>query len=274
MPVFASNLKFLRKRRSRSQDESAGALGVKRTTWSAYEQGVSEPGFETLVKISDYFKIPIDLLIKEDLSKYPESKIRELEIARETDLTGRHLRVIVTTIDREDEEENIELVPVRAKAGYTGGFADPDYIKVLPTFRLPFLNRERKYRTFPISGDSMPPVGDGSWVTGEYLENWTQVANGKPYIVITKNDGIVFKLVFNKVDQNNTFLLCSTNPQYEPYEVPVSEVLEIWKFVNFISQELPEPNINQKQLTNTVLSMQREMNELKKSMNLVQSKLF
>jgi len=272
--MFAANLKFLRKRRSRSQDEAAGALGVKRTTWSAYEQGVSEPGFETLVKISEYFKIPIDVLIKEDVTRYPESKIREFEIARENDVTGRNLRVIVTTVDSEDGDENIELVPVKAKAGYTGGFADPDYIKVLPTFRLPFLSKERKYRAFPISGDSMPPVSDGSWVTGEYLENWTQLANGKPYIVITKNDGIVFKNVFNRLEESGTFLLCSTNPLYAPYEVPSDDILEIWKFVNYISADLPEPNINQKQLTNTVLTMQREMTELKKDMNRVQSKLF
>lgn len=272
--MFSANLKYLRKRRKRSQDESASALGVKRTTWSAYEQGVAEPGFETLIKISDYFKIPIDVLIKQDVTQFPESKIREMEIARETDVTGRNLRVVVTTIDRDDDEENIELVPVRAKAGYTGGFADPDYIKVLPTFRLPFLSKERKYRAFPISGDSMPPVSDGSWVTGEYVENWNHVSNGKPYIIITKDDGIVFKTVFNRLEESGTLLLCSTNPKYDPYEVPSDNVLEVWKFVNYISADLPDPNINQKQLTNTVLTIQREVSELKKNLTQVQSKLF
>lgn len=272
--MFSANLKFLRKRRSRSQDESAGAIGVKRTTWSAYEQGVAEPGFETLIKISDYFKIPIDMLIKQDVTSFPESKIREIEISREADVTGRNLRVIVTTVDSSDEQENIELVPVKAKAGYTGGFADPDYIKVLPTFRLPFLSRERKYRAFPISGDSMPPVSDGSWVTGEYVENWQSVSNGKPYLIVTKNDGIVFKTVFNRLEESGTLLLCSTNPKYDPYEVTSEDILEIWKFVNYISAELPDPNINQKQLTNTVLTIQREVSELKKNLSQVQSKLF
>lgn len=272
--MFSANLKFLRKRRNRSQDESAGALGVKRTTWSAYEQGVAEPGFETLVKISEYFKIPIDILIKQDVTRFPESKIREIEISKETDITGRNLRVVVTTVDSSDDGENIELVPVKAKAGYTGGFADPDYIKVLPTFRLPFLSKERKYRAFPISGDSMPPVADGSWVTGEYVENWQSVSNGKPYLIVTKNDGIVFKTVFNRLEESGTLLLCSTNPKYDPYEVPSDDILEVWKFVNYISAELPDPNINQKQLTNTVLTIQREVSELKKNLSQVQSKLF
>ncbi|HLT42996.1 MAG TPA: helix-turn-helix transcriptional regulator, partial [Sphingobacteriaceae bacterium] len=160
---FADNLKFLRKRKNRSQDETSGALGVKRTTWSAYEIGNAEPGFETLLKISDYFKIPIDILLKEKLSDWPESKIRELEIKNDIDVYGKKLRVVVTTVDS-DNNSNIELVPVKAKAGYTGGYADPDYISVLPTFKLPFLSKEKKYRTFPISGDSMPPVVHGSWV--------------------------------------------------------------------------------------------------------------
>lgn len=271
--MFAANLKFLRKRRNRSQDETACALGVKRTTWSAYEQGVSEPGFETLIKISEYFKIPIDILIKQDISRFPESKIRELEIAGDVDIYGKNLRVVVTTVNS-DEEENIELVPVRAKAGYTGGFADPEFIKILPTFRLPFLSKEKKYRAFQISGDSMPPVSDGSWVTGKYVENWTEIKDGKPYIVVTREDGIVFKILFNRIESSGTLLLCSTNPVYQPYEVSINDILEIWEFVNYISEVLPEPNINQKQLTNTVLSIQREVSEMKKELDNVQSKLF
>ena len=35
--------------------------------------------------------------------------------------------------------DNIELVPVKAKAGYTAGYNDPEFISSLPTFQLPFL---------------------------------------------------------------------------------------------------------------------------------------
>lgn len=262
---FSENLKFLRKRKNRSQDETSGALGVKRTTWSAYEIGNAEPGFETLLKISDYFKLPIDMLLKEQISTMPESKLRELEIKNDIDVFGKKLRVVVTTVDN-DNNPNIELVPVRARAGYTGGYADPDYISVLPTFKLPFLSKEKKYRTFPISGDSMPPAVDGSWVTAEYIDNWTNVKSGTPCIVITKDDGIVFKIVHNHILAKNSLLLCSTNPAYEPYEVAVEQILELWSFVNFISHELTPPNISQQDLTNTVLNLQREIAEVKNNM--------
>ncbi|HEY8366903.1 MAG TPA: helix-turn-helix domain-containing protein [Bacteroidia bacterium] len=262
---FADNLKFLRKRKNRSQDETSGALGVKRTTWSAYEIGNAEPGFETLLKISDYFKIPIDILLKEKLSDWSESKIRELEIKNDIDVFGKKLRVVVTTVDS-DNNSNIELVPVKAKAGYTGGYADPDYISVLPTFKLPFLSKEKKYRTFPISGDSMPPVVHGSWVTAEYVDNWTLIKSGTPCIVITQDEGIVFKIVHNHINSKNCLLLCSTNPAYEPYEVPIEQILEVWSFVNYITSELTPPNISQQELTNSVLNLQREMAEVKNNL--------
>lgn len=266
MLYLAQNIQLLRKRRKRSQQELAGAIGIKRSTLSAYEIGVAEPNLDTLIKFSRFFKVSVDKLLMLDLNTISEFYLSELEKGFDTDITGKRLRILATTVDRENED-NIEVVPLKAKAGYTAGYADPEYIRVLPTFQLPFLNKNRKHRTFQISGDSMPPVSDGSWVTGEYMENWQLIQNGKPYIVVTKEDGVVFKVVYNKLEENQTFMLCSTNPEYEPYEVHISEVLEIWKFVNFISQELPEPNLSKDQLSHSIQILHKEITDLKQKMN-------
>lgn len=262
MSVFGDNIKLLRKRKKRSQEEVATALEITRSSLSGYENGVAEPNYATLLKLSEYFNISTDKLLMVELSALSESQMAELERGFEVDLTGSRLRVLATTVNS-DNEENIELVPVEAKAGYTAGYADPDFIKVLPTFNLPFLSKEKKYRAFPISGDSMPPVSDGSWVTGEYVENWNALKDGYPYIIITKNDGVVFKRVENNLADNQTLLLCSTNPLYEPYDIHISEVLEIWKFVNYINGELPETNIPRDQLASTVMDLQKEVSMLK-----------
>ena len=145
-----------------------------------------------------------------DLGNISELQLSELEKGYDIDLTGRGLRVLATTIN-EENEENIELVAVSAKAGYRNGYADPDFIKVLPTFQMPFLSKDRKYRSFQISGDSMPPVSNGAFVTAEYLANWTMIKDGYPYIVVTKDDGIVFKNVYNHIKKNKSLLLVSTN---------------------------------------------------------------
>ncbi len=264
-PYFGSNLKLLRARRGRSQEEVAIGLDVKRSSWSGYENGSAEPQLDLLVRISAYFKISLDKLLKDDLTLLSESQLGILERGGDVDLSGRRLRILATTVDKADRE-NIELVHEKAKAGYALGYADPEYISVLPAFQMPFLSRDRKYRTFQISGDSMPPVSEGSWVTGEYVQNWQTIRDGQPYIIITKEDGIVFKVVYNQLKTTGGLLLCSTNPVYQPYEVPITEVFEVWKFVHFISHELPEPNLSRDELTRSVLDLRKEVGQLRMTM--------
>lgn len=262
--MFGKNIKLLRNRRGRSQEDLAETLGITRSSLSGYETGSNEPGFELLIKFSDYFRISTDILLRQNLSKLKEFDLKELEQGWTSEsISGKRMRVLATTIDPENNE-NTELVPVKAKAGYTRGFADPDFIKVLPAFNLPFLSRERKYRTFPISGDSMLPIPDGSWVTGEYVQNWNFIKNGTPSIIITKDDGIVFKILHNHIKEKGTLLACSTNPAYKPYEISVNEVLEVWKFVHFISSEIPEGNkMREDDLTRAVIGLQKEVAQLR-----------
>jgi hypothetical protein len=77
------------------------------------------------------------------------------------------------------------------------------------------------------------------------------------------NDGIVFKIVENNISKNGKLVLYSLNPLYEPYEVPVSEVKEIWKFVNYISDEIPEPVMPEKQIFQSIAAMKNDLERIK-----------
>jgi transcriptional regulator with XRE-family HTH domain len=259
---FASNIKFLRKRRGRTQDDVAVVLNLKRSTLSGYENGVAQPGIDILVSFSGYFNMSIDTMLKIDMTRLSESQLGELERGYDAYVRGSNLRVLTTTVNP-DNRENIELVPEKAKAGYTTGYADPEYIGELPVFRLPFLSDKRKYRTFQLKGDSMLPIPDGSWVTGEYLQDWMEIISGKAYVVFTLNDGIVFKIVENNLAKDGKLVLYSLNPFYEPYEVHVNEVKEVWKFVNYISSELPEPVMPEKQLFQSIAVMKNDLERIK-----------
>ena len=259
---FTSNIKFLRKRKGRTQDDVAVALNLKRSTLSGYENGVAQPGIDILVSFSRYFNMSIDTLLKIDISKLSESQLGELERGYDAYIKGSNLRVLTTTVGA-DNVENIELVPEKAKAGYTTGYADPEFIEELPRFRLPFLSDKRKYRTFQLKGDSMFPIPEGSWVTGEFVQDWHEIISGKAYIIFTINDGIVFKVVENNLKTDGKLLLYSLNPIYEPYEVHINEVKEIWKFVNYISSELPDPVLPEKQIFQAVAAMKNDLQRLK-----------
>jgi transcriptional regulator with XRE-family HTH domain len=259
---FADNIKFLRKRRGRTQDDAAFAMNLKRSTLSGYENGVAQPGIEVLISFSSYFNISVDTLLKVDITRLSESQLGELERGYDAYVRGSNLRVLATTVDAANNE-NIELVPEKAKAGYATGYADPEFISELPSFRLPFLSDRKKYRTFQLKGDSMLPIPDGSWVTGEFLQDWYNIVTGNAYIIFTLDEGIVFKVVEDKIGEAGKLVLYSLNPIYEPYEVSISEVKEIWKFVNYISSELPDPVIPEKQLIKTVAGLKHDLERIK-----------
>jgi len=262
MLSFGANIKLLRKRKGRTQADVAQALEIKRSTLSGYENRVAEPDLKMLVAFSDYFQVAIDSLVKVDLAKLSESQLSQLERGYDVFLKGSNIRVLATTVDAENNE-NIELVPEKAKAGYQRGFADPQFISSLPVFQLPFLPRDKKFRTFQISGDSMYPIPDGAYVTGQYVLNWLDVRNGQAYLIVTLDDGVVFKLVENKLEQEQKFILHSLNPLYEPYDIPVGQIKEVWRFTHFISSELPEAEVPEEHLVQTVAQLKQDVNLLK-----------
>ncbi len=261
---FTSNIKFLRKHKGKTQDDLSRALSMKRSTLSGYENSVAEPGLEVLMKFSSYFNIAIDTLLKVDLSSLTKNQLYQLEHGQDVYINGSGLRVLATTVD-DKNEENIELVPEKAKAGYTNGFADPEYISELPVFKLPFLSVNKKYRTFQLNGDSMLPIPDKAWVTGEFIQDWKNILTGDAYIILTMNEGIVFKIVDNNIIENGILTLYSLNPIYEPFEVSVKEIKEVWKFVHYISSEIPDPVLPQSELVKTVVNLKHEIDGIKSS---------
>ena len=263
---FSSNIKFLRKRRGQTQDEVATTLEMKRSTLSGYENNVAQAGMEALIGFSNYFKIAIDTLVRVDLTALPESQLRQLERGYDVFIKGTNLRILTTTIGS-DNEENIELVSERAKAGYSSGFADPEYISILPTFRLPFLSKQKKYRTFQISGDSMLPIPHGAYVTGVFVQDWNTIRDKDAYIILTVDEGVVFKVVENQIQHDGKLILHSMNPLHEPYDLEVKEIREVWQFVHYISNEIPE------NVTSENYHLAESVKMLKKEVKAIQTKL-
>lgn len=259
---IGENLKVLRKRNKISQEELSKSLDLTRSTYSGYENAAAEPSLETLIKIADFYGLSLDTLMRVRLGDVDDSEVDRILKKGSPDTTGENLRILTISVDDEDGER-VELVEEKAKAGYTTGYSDPEYLKVLPTFNLPFLSKNKSYRAFQISGDSMPPVSNNSYVVGEYVQNWNQIRDGKPYVIVTQNEGVVFKVVYNHLLESRELELVSTNPLYKPYRIKVAEIVEVWKFVNYISQDLPEQQLDENDLTQVIKDLQKEVYQMK-----------
>lgn len=262
MGHIAGNLKYLRKKKEITQQQLADAMSVKRPVIGAYEESRAEPKAELLKGIAIFFSITVDELVSEKLSDAYFGQKKKQEEQEKFNI-GKHLKVLSITVDQENRE-NIELVPAKASAGYLNGHADPEFISELPRFHLPML-KGGTFRAFELKGDSMLPLLPGTVIVAEYLDNWNQAKSGETYVLLTKNDGIVYKRVQNKLRDQKSFRLISDNKVYEPYTVPADDVLEIWKAKAYISTAFPEPREEPSlgKLTEMVQHLQKSVSHLK-----------
>jgi len=256
MSVISENIKFFRKQLGFTQEQLAQKIGIKRSLLGAYEEGRAEPGLETLTVLARLFGSTVDLLISETLSD-PEKR----KEAMTKDVEGKRLRVLAITVDK-DDKENIQLVPEKAAAGYLNVYSNPEYVAELPKFYLQNFSGSGTYRAFEIKGDSMLPLPSGSLIVGQYLDNWNSLKDQQTYILVTVSEGIVYKRVHNNIKKNETLRLISDNPAYEPYDVNVEDVLEIWESKAYISTEFPKPDMSVEKLTAIVSGLQKQMNKL------------
>ena len=132
-------MRLLRKRKNLTQEDLAREVKSTRSTINNYESGIA-PSLENLLTLSEYLGISMDTLMRVDLGKLSQLQLLQLE-RQDHYIRGTYLRVLATTVDAHNRE-NIELVTHKAKAGYTAGYNDPEFISGLPTFQLPFLSRE------------------------------------------------------------------------------------------------------------------------------------
>lgn len=257
MNYISKNIKHLRSLKKLSQEGLSEELKVSRSRIGSYEESRSAPTIEFLIKLSDYFKIPIDILLRNDLTKAKDFSFIELN----------NQRVLFPITVDNDNENLIEVVPVKASAGYLSGYDDPEYIEQLQKIKLPFLPTG-KHRAFPIKGDSMLPMKDGAFVIGRFVENRSEITTGKTYVLITLNDGMVYKRVMNNIDFNGSLLLMSDNKTYNDYSVPINEVLELWEFTCSINtQEYSEEELKISSILGMFNALGIELEALKKLTN-------
>ena len=233
MNHISQNIRHLRKLRKLTQEEFSKKLNMTKSRIGSYEEGRSKPSIETLIELSNFFKLPVDVLIKNNLSYATDASFMEIG----------NQRVLFPIMVEADDDHLIEVVPVKASAGYLLGYNDPEYIEQLQKIKLPFLPTG-KHRAFPIKGDSMLPMKDGAYVVAKFVDDFNDIKNGSSYVVVTANDGMTYKRIYNKVEEKGALLLSPDNTSYQSYHVPISEVLELWEFTCSINtQEYDERDL-------------------------------
>lgn len=250
MSTAGQNLKYLRKLRGWTQEEFANKLNIKRSLIGAYEEERADPRLEVLEIVADIFKLSLDELLLKDLGNTGNNY-----------LAKRRQQKMMTA-----ERNVIHFVPVKAAAGYLAGYADNEFIDELNTFTLPMLSGGN-YRAFEIIGDSMLPTPSGSIIVGEKVDSIDEIKNNMAYIVVSRNEGIVYKRLVKNNKAKHKLSLLSDNPQYQSYQVNAEDIVELWQAQTVISKVTMQQRWDVDALASMVNTLQSQVSTLKKKMN-------
>ncbi len=253
MSLFSDNLRYLRETRKESQQQTAESLTIKRGRYEPYESGKSEPPYELLKKIARHFGVSIDLLLSVDIRKY---NIEELLLLEDN-------RIVLPIAVDSHGNDLIEIVPHKARAGYLTGYSDPEYIENLQQIALPFLG-PGKHRAFPVGGDSMPPHDDQSFIVGRYVENLGEIRKDKTYILVTTSEGITYKRLAEH--HADSLTVEPDNVNYSPYQIKLSDILEIWEYVAHIGRDDKKPSRQPEDVYGMFVELKREIGAIRRNL--------
>ncbi|MBV7269111.1 S24 family peptidase [Winogradskyella luteola] len=193
----------------------------------------TKPGYDVLNSIIETFNINPDFLFGKS------TVMLKSDITKNQTYSGMPQVIAVN----QTGDENVVYVPVKARAGYLDGYGDPEYIETLPSFNMPHLTNGT-YRCFEVKGNSMVRTFfDGDLVFGKYVEDLRDIKDGRVYIIVSKNDGIVLKRVINRIAERDKLILKSDNKDgnYPTYTINAEEIVEVWYVTMYASKQMPEP---------------------------------
>ncbi|MNS11902.1 putative HTH-type transcriptional regulator [compost metagenome] len=292
--TFCLNLKYLRKKNGKTQSELASEFGKTNTAISNWEKKLTEPSISELLKISRYFGISTDDLLISDLAKgnlieksqkkdndqkgnligNPSGNLIEEKEVKNTGITvaegqklGYHFGAPKVVVARNDGNENIVHVAVRARAGYLNGYGDAEYIESLPSYSLPGL-KNATFRSFEVEGHSMKPtLLNHDYVVGEWCESADDIREGRVHIIVTHSMGVVIKRVLNRIKDRGKLYLKSDNivnkDEYPTIHLDPEDIKEIWYARLRFTPDFSEPG----QIYNRLNELEIMMYEMNNRLN-------
>jgi transcriptional regulator with XRE-family HTH domain len=220
---------------------------------------VTEP--KPIAKIVDDFFQP-----KEEINHptTPKSYLADHETSFQQ-FVDNHLHTISNPAKMEVEvpQKNANKLTPFVKANYVKDYLANcqklDFLRNLPTISLPFITSE-KSRAFEMGNDF--PLSN-SIVVGTGISDWSEVKDGKFYVILTAQQGVIYRRVYNQVKIKGALLLSSDNPTIPSFEISIKDVVEIWEVNSFISQQLPEPHISLERVKDLVDDLTHELDRLR-----------
>lgn len=272
MSVFSRNLRFLRVQRGLNLDEF-DFIGIKKGTMSNYELGKTEPKFDTLLSLSNFFGISVDDFLTKTLDENCKVNCKD-DCKVNVDLPSESRKTKSTSFEKEENKApiflpnsgkttgtnivevpippcddsgmvSIPVVDISVAAG--SGFYNPDYLSEIDCIQMPrsMVKGSQPHLCVRIKGESMvPTLQDGGFLIIRLLDpsEWRYIQDGHVYVVAEKEGRAFVKRLKNRFVEHG-FVVCMSDSadvqRYPNFNLMEYEINTIWHAEWYISAKMP-----------------------------------
>ncbi|MEH6658359.1 helix-turn-helix domain-containing protein [Leeuwenhoekiella marinoflava] len=226
MSFFGKNIRKIRSVKTLSQQAFAELFNLKRGTLGAYEEGRSEPKIETIIKIANYFSIPIDDLLKRELT------VNEL-LKFKSSLSEQH------DLSNPETFKQIPCITEKNTTDYISNYQNRSFVQDMVQVTLP-VDSSETMRAFVVTNLEMTNQNQGLFpkdvVLGTFVkkDKYKNIEHGSIVLVLTKDQLILRKAYVI----NNTLVLKAEHQNIDELNFVLSEINEIWKITSVYQRRI------------------------------------
>ena len=228
MNYFSKNLRFLRENKGLRQEDFE-FLGIKKGTFSNYELGNTEPKLDSLNEISKFFRVSTDRLLNFDL---------ENSDFREDETDSSHQTKEKDILKNGSLDKDVKLIPLYSVEASAGNGSFDTMLKeenIIDRYKVPEF-RSVDFMIY-VKGSSMyPKYNSGDIIACRILHESKFIQWNKVYVVATREQGLLVKRL-KKSNQENCLLAVSDNKTYDPFDIPIDEIMGLALVIGVIRLE-------------------------------------
>jgi hypothetical protein len=154
------------------------------------------------------------------------------------------------------ENNLVSIVKKNQSAEYLSKRLQSGFINSLDKMTLPNLDNHKTYRAFEANEEFN---FENALLIGELLFDTNEMIDGKNYLLVSSNHGIMYRRIFNQLRTRGTILLSSDNINIPTVELKAKEIIEIWHIIAFLSYNMPKPQASLSAIKQLVNELQDEL---------------
>ena len=122
--------------------------------------------------------------------------------------------------------------------------------------------RNGTFRIFQVEGLSMyPTLQSGSYVVGQFVEDWEHISDNRIYVVVS-TEGVIVKRVLNRIEKYGSLYCKSDNRVFPHINVRLNDVREIWECKMHLSFDFLDPVPEYQKIADLEAAMNWYKNEI------------